>query len=106
MLKSHEWTVWLSPKAVKQKNKLPKRIQEIIVFLIKEVEQRGPWRADWPNYGPLHKSKKDSIPDNAYHCHLQKGKPTFVAWWDVNKKDKTLRFFYVGTHEGSPYQSH
>jgi len=57
----------------------------------------GPARRNWPNYGKL--SKKD-----CYHCHLQKGNPTYVAVWRVvSKKEKIVEVTYVGTHERAHY---
>jgi len=62
----------------------------------------GPYRSNWKNFGPLHKGK--GIPEGAFHCHLKKGKPTFVACWQIiSKKEKTIEVFYVGTHENAPY---
>ena len=38
------------------------------------------------------------------HCHLQKGRPTYVCCWEViNKKRKIIEVYYVGTHEKAPY---
>lgn len=37
-----------------------------------------------------------------HHCHLRKGKPTYVACWAVTNENK-IEVFYVGTHEGAPY---
>lgn len=51
---------------------------------------------NWSNYGPL---KKDE-----FHCHLRKGKPTYVACWRVlDKQVKIMEVYYVGTHEDAPY---
>jgi hypothetical protein len=38
------------------------------------------------------------------HCHLIKGRPTYVACWEVkDPKNKILEVYYVGTHEKAPY---
>jgi hypothetical protein len=96
------WDVVLSPRADKEKLKLPVKIQEQIAFLIKEMEVLGPYRTNWKNYKPL--SKGRGIPENAFHCHLKKGKPTYVACWQiVNKEKKKIEVYYVGTHENAPY---
>lgn len=59
------------------------------------MEHDGPERFQWPNYGDL---------NGNYHCHLKKGKPTYVACWSViDKKLKQIEIYYVGTHENAPY---
>lgn len=101
---THRWKVEYSNKAGKQKKTLPEKIQALADLLAKEIEVAGPLRTNWPNYGPLHKDRRKGIPDNAYHCHLKKGKPTFVAcWYVVDKKIKFVEIYYVGTHEKAPY---
>jgi hypothetical protein len=38
------------------------------------------------------------------HCHLRKGRPTYVACWRIiDKKTKQIEVYYVGSHEGAPY---
>lgn len=97
------WEVELSTSAKKQKAKLPENIKKVLASLVKDLEEEGPIRRDWPNFGPLGKRRK-AIPDQAYHCHLKNGKPTYVACWVVeNKKLKLVEVFYVGTHENAPY---
>ena len=50
----------------------------------------------WPNFGKLS--------DTKYHCHLVKGKPTYVACWEIiNKSLRKIEVYYVGTHEIAPY---
>jgi len=90
------WQVNLSPKARKQKDRLPKMIQEQLLFLILEIEKRGPVRGDWPNYSKLKPGQ--------HHCHLKKGKPTYVAVWvESDREIKLIEVTYVGTHEKAPY---
>ena len=73
-----------------------KGIGETFQLLLKEIELCGPIMNKWPNYGKLFK--------NCYHCHLKKGKPTYVAVWRVvSKKEKIVEVVYVGTHEKAPY---
>ncbi len=70
--------------------------------LAKEIELLGPIRKDWSNFSSL--KKASGLPDNSYHCHLKKGKPTYVACWYVeDKKVKIVEIYYVGTHEKAPY---
>lgn len=66
------------------------------MLLIKEMELLGPTIGNWPNFSKLSKVE--------FHCHLKKGKPTYVACWEVvNKKIKLIEVCYVGTHEKAPY---
>jgi len=100
--KEVKWEVELSRQTEKEKNKLPIPIRDQFFFLVKAIEILGPYRSEWKNYGPLR--RKPGIPDDAYHCHLKKGKPTYVAcWYITNKKERKIEVFYVGSHEGAPY---
>jgi mRNA-degrading endonuclease RelE of RelBE toxin-antitoxin system len=98
---SREWSVRFSSEAEKQYKKLKRSgtrpcITDVIDLLVIELQKSGPIRADWPNYGKLS--------TGYYHCHLKKGRPTFVACWTVvSEKQKQIEVFYVGTHENSPY---
>jgi len=81
---------------------MPKKIQILVDALALEIEKDGPLRVNWKNYGPLRKGA--NIPANSFHCHLKKGKPTYVCcWWTVNRVNKEVEIFYVGTHENAPY---
>ncbi len=97
------WKIDFSNSARKKAEKLPNKIKELLKTFLKEMVEEGPVRSNWPNYAPLSKSKKD-IPQNAYHCHLKNGKPTYVICWRLeDKKIKIIEVFYVGTHENAPY---
>jgi hypothetical protein len=64
--------------------------------VILEIELGGPVRGNWPNYGKLD--------DTRYHCHIRKGKPCYVAVWQVTDATiKLVKVNYVGTHEKAPY---
>ena len=99
--KETAWSVTLSSAVEKQMRNLQTHIKAQLFFLIKEMESLGPHRVAWKNYGPLKRGR--AIPDNAFHCHLKKGRPTYVACWTVNKNEKKIEVFYVGTHENAPY---
>jgi mRNA-degrading endonuclease RelE of RelBE toxin-antitoxin system len=88
-------------KVDKDLQKLPEKIQLLAAMLFSEIEKAGHIRKNWANFGPLRKTK--GIPEGSYHCHLKKGRPTYVACWSVDKKQKLVRIFYVGTHEKAPY---
>ncbi len=90
------WQVDLSKKAKKQKDSLPKTIKEQLFALIRNIEVYGPVRDDWPNYGKLKPGH--------HHCHLKKGRPTYVAIWVKRDREiKLIEVIYVGTHEKAPY---
>ena len=90
------WQVNYSRKAVKQVGKLPKSIQGLVQLLDKELREVGPNRGNWKNFSKLAFGK--------YHCHLKKGRPTYVMCWEVvDRKYKIMEVYYVGTHEKAPY---
>ena len=90
------WTVIVKKKAQKQAHKLPAEIRKILLRLLTEIQIYGPYRSNWQNYGTLVK--------NRYHCHLKKGKPTYVAVWEIiDKEIRLVEVSYVGTHEKAPY---
>lgn len=91
-----KWKVTLSNRARKNLDSLPDKVKKTLAFLIREIELTGPVKGNWPNYSKLGKER--------HHCHLKKGKPTYVAVWEV--KDKEIRLVevvYAGTHEKAPY---
>ncbi|MGD9731163.1 MAG: hypothetical protein AB7U45_03200 [Desulfamplus sp.] len=91
-----KWTVEFTGKALKQKEKLPIKVQEVLYQLVREMEVMGPVRGDWPNYSKLS--------DLKHHCHLKKGKPTYVAVWrEVKEKIQFIEVIYAGSHEKAPY---
>ncbi len=97
-----QWTVTFSNRASKERKKMPPKIQVLVDLIALEIEKVGPQRTNWQNYGPL--KKTGNIPERAFHCHLKRGKPTYVScWWTVDKKNKHVEIFYVGTHEKAPY---
>ena len=93
-----DWTVGMTGKAQKQKAKLPEHIADALLALSTELKLEGPVQPEWPHYGKL-KGRKEE-----YHCHLNKGKPTYVAVWKVlDKQIRLMEINYVGTHENAPY---
>ncbi|MBQ9453864.1 MAG: cytotoxic translational repressor of toxin-antitoxin stability system [Desulfovibrio sp.] len=90
------WLVGMTPKAKKQASSLPRKVKDALTLLMGDMEADGPVRGDWPNYGKLS--------DTKHHCHIKKGKPCYVAVWEVSDKAiKLIEVQYVGTHEGAPY---
>lgn len=94
------WNIKVTKTVIKQANKLNTNILLALRFLLEDLANQGPALSDWPNYGKL-RSKKGR---DKYHCHLKKGKPTYVCCWEVvDKKQKIIEVYYVGTHEKAPY---
>lgn len=90
------WSVLITEKAQKKAARLPKKIKGQLILLIRDIEAYGPVRGNWLNYGKLSKTR--------HHCHLKKGKPTYVAVWEVvDKEIKLIEVIYVGSHEKAPY---
>jgi mRNA-degrading endonuclease RelE of RelBE toxin-antitoxin system len=94
------WKVYFSRNAAKQAKSLNKKALSILDLLINDLQENGPFPgADWPNYGKLKGQKTDWR-----HCHLIKGRPTYVCCWEVIDKElKLIEVNYVGTHEKAPY---
>lgn len=90
------WQVTLHPRTIKALAKLPERVQFMFGLLVKEMRISGPVRGDWANYGKLGK--------NRHHCHIKKGRPTYVVVWEeVDGAIQLIEVTYVGTHEKAPY---
>ncbi|MDQ7831178.1 MAG: cytotoxic translational repressor of toxin-antitoxin stability system [Desulfovibrionaceae bacterium] len=90
------WSVTAAKGVRRQVERLPERVRERLFALLLEMEQAGPIRGNWPNYGKLGPRR--------HHCHIKKGRPTYVAVWE--EADGTVRLVevtYVGTHEKAPY---
>jgi mRNA-degrading endonuclease RelE of RelBE toxin-antitoxin system len=90
-----KWTVKLHRAAQKQLPKLPGKVLDTLERLLADIELSGPVRGNWSNYSKL--------ADGRHHCHLKKGKPTYVAVWSEDKETVTVEVIYVGTHEKAPY---
>jgi hypothetical protein len=96
------WTVNFSGKADKQKAKLPGHIQDSLQALRKTLELEGPEAKKWPHYGKISGTKKN---EDYRHCHLNKGKPVYVAIWKVIALEvRIMEVRYVGTHENADYR--
>jgi len=90
------WTVVFSGRAKKQAGKLPERVRGLLFQLACEIESSGPVRGDWPNYSKLS--------GNRHHCHLRKGRPTYVAVWrEFAHTIGLVEVIYAGSHEKAPY---
>lgn len=95
------WKVVLTKKTAKQLQKLPVYVRSTLLFLVKDLEAHGPATSGlWKNY-----CKFQGISNaDKRHCHIIKGRPTYVCCWEVtNNKLKIIEVYYVGTHEKAPY---
>jgi mRNA-degrading endonuclease RelE of RelBE toxin-antitoxin system len=93
------WTVQFTAKAAKQTRDLPFEVNKSLKALVEAIKAYGPALPEWPNFSKL-KGKSD-----CYHCHIKKGRPTYVAVWQViNDEIKIVEIKYVGTHEGANYR--
>jgi hypothetical protein len=93
---SGKWSVGLKHSVAKEREYLPRDVDASLIALIKEIEVGGPVRGNWPNYSKLNST--------THHCHLKKGKPTYVAVWEVvDKRIRIVEVIYAGTHEKAPY---
>jgi hypothetical protein len=91
-----QWTVTTTSKAKKQIARLPGAAMRNLAALMRDIENGGPIRGNWPNYS--------SIGQDRHHCHIKKGRPTYVAVWEViNKEIRLIEVTYAGTHERAPY---
>ena len=92
------WTVEFTARAAKQAGKLPLRILNRLDALRRNIQAEGPVQPTMPHFGKL-----KNRTGNFYHCHLNKGRPTYVAVWQVRKNFTVLvEIIYVGTHENAP----
>lgn len=90
-----KWKVTLHKKVDKELARLPIAVQKHLFRLVFEIELMGAVRGNWDNYGKLE--------ENKHHCHLKKGRPTYVAVWTEDKENITVEVIYAGTHEKAPY---
>jgi hypothetical protein len=95
------WSVSFSREAAKRYEKLKRSgsrpsINDVIDFLVLDLGKNGPQLPGWPHF--------KALAAEHFHCHLRRGRPTYVACWrTVDKQNKRIEVYYVGTHEGAPY---
>jgi len=94
------WKVGITNKAAKQIKKLPKSVKSALLLLMRDLESKGPAPGrEWKNY-----SKLKGLGSDKRHCHIIKGKPTYVCCWEIKDNQlKILEVYYAGTHEKAPY---
>ena len=91
------WTVVVPRRVAGKVEKLPARVHKALTLLVHDIENKGPVRGNWPNYGKLG--------PRTHHCHLKKGKaPTYVAVWNESENEiRLVEVTYVGTHAKASY---
>lgn len=82
------FVIRLKKKIEKNAKKMPNNVQEKLTQLIKDLREKGPFRAEWPNH-----SKSGG---NRYHCHLSHN---WVACWKYEKETIVIEIYYVGSRE-------
>ncbi len=93
-----DWTVTLTRAAAKQVARLNPDLKAAVRLLVRDLQEQGAsLNGQWSNYGKLRGQRGDKR-----HCHLSKGRPTYVCCWQVINK-QNLEVYYVGTHEKAPY---
>jgi hypothetical protein len=93
-----KWKVTLNRKTNKQLKKLPEKVVLLTQLLIRDLGMFGacPGR-QWFNFSKLTKNK--------YHCHLIKGKPTYVACWElIDKTQRNIEVYYVCAKQAHKFQ--
>jgi mRNA-degrading endonuclease RelE of RelBE toxin-antitoxin system len=96
------WTVGYAHKADKQMKGLPEEIKELLKALDLSLTWNGPEQPKWPHYGKLAGKRKNQ---DIRHCHLNKGRPTYVVIWSViDQRQQIMEIKYVGTHENADYR--
>ena len=88
------WNIFASGKAKKPERHLSEAALGAFFELLSDLKN-GPEQPNWPHYGKLGPF--------TYHCHLKRGRPTYVACWMADKRTKTIEVYYAGTHENAPY---
>ena len=102
MKSDDNWTVKFTGSAKKQKENLPPEIRERLYLLELELKIEGPEQPEWRHFGKI-KGKGKKI--EMYHCHLNAGRPVYVAVWKVtDTQEMILEVRYVGTHENADYR--
>lgn len=96
-----KWNVIFSNKARKQADNLNVPVLSALRLLVEDLTNKGPSVGNvWPHYSKLQGKKKE----DKHHCHIKRGKPTYVCCWEViDKTIKIIEVYYVGTHENAPY---
>ena len=92
------WRLKIHNKVAKALSDLPEPARLAFNQLARELKFDGPRAQGWPHYGKI-KGHQD-----LHHCHLKRGRPTYVAMWrELKAEGRIIEVIYVGTHEKAPY---
>ena len=96
------YKVTLTKQAAKKAARIKGRAKNSLRALLEELRDEGPYQPEWPHFSKLRGRK------NEWHCHLNRGRPTYVVCWRLIKKkgkknEEEIEVFYAWTHEGAPY---
>ena len=69
------WTVTFTSTARRGVKKLPEQVCDVLDALQYDLENSGPVQTEWANYGKITGQRA------CHHCHLLRGRPTYVAVW-------------------------
>jgi hypothetical protein len=86
------WRVLIRRKVLKRLILMPMLEQKAFSRLVDDLAEKGPVRAEWPNFSQLSKSE--------YHCHLSY---SWVACWRFRKQTVEIEVYYAGSREKAPY---
>jgi mRNA-degrading endonuclease RelE of RelBE toxin-antitoxin system len=86
------YQILIKKKVLKNIEKMPQNIQMKLGNLLEDLQEKGPYRSEWPNYSKLSK--------NEYHCHLSH---KWVACWNYEKNRIIIEVYYAGSRENAPY---
>ena len=87
-----KYTVSWKKRIEKSIQKMPEADRKKFPLLVRDLEEKGPIRKEWPNFSP--------VGDNTYHCHLSYH---WIACWFWRKKTIEIEVIYVGSREKAPY---
>ncbi len=99
MSSTHEtlpfWQVFFTRKAEMMARGLPDEIHDALFLLKEELEKSGP-----RSHRGLSMVLSRGRGKKEYHCHLNKGRPRYVAVWLVDdNNEKIIEVCFAGTQE-------
>ena len=86
------YEVFFTKRVLKQVKDLPDFIQKKLAVLVDDLREKGPIRAEWPNFSKLDKDE--------YHCPLAH---KWVVCWRCENKSIIIEVYYAGSRENAPY---
>ena len=81
-----KYKVVMSNRVRRISERMPKRMQDRLDILVKDLEENGAFRKNWPNFSELGA--------NRYH---------WVACWLWEKGTIEIEVYYAGSRENAPY---